>query len=78
MGIGKWPLRWRKKNEIQDNDNGSLIVKVELNNNYSSDNSKTSYMTYKFRFSVKIDCKDGKYRYVISNPSVLVGGLIIT
>ncbi len=63
----------KKKIEIQDNDNGSLVVKVELNNNYSSDNSKTSYVTYKFRFSVKIDCKDGKYRYVMSNPSVLVG-----
>lgn len=65
--------KMKKKIEVQDNDNGSLVVKVELNNNYSSDNSKTSYLTYKFRFSVKIDCKDGKYRYVISNPSVLVG-----
>ncbi|WP_373729970.1 MULTISPECIES: DUF4468 domain-containing protein, partial [Bacteroidales] len=63
----------KKKIEVQDGDNGSVVVKSELINNYSSDNSHTSYLTYKFRFSVKVDCKDAKYRYIISNPSVLVG-----
>ena len=63
----------RKKVEVQDSENGSVVAKSELINNYSSENSQTSYLTYKFRFSVKIDCKDGKYRYIISNPSVLVG-----
>lgn len=62
----------KKDIEVQDNDNGSIVVKFELNDN-SRDNSQTKYLTYKFRFSIKIDCKDNKYRRIISNPSVLVG-----
>jgi len=62
----------KKSIEVQDNDNGSIVVKFELNDN-SRDNSQTKYLTYKFRFSIKIDCKDNKYRRIISNPSVLVG-----
>lgn len=62
----------KKSIDVQDNENGSIVVKFELNDN-SRDNSQTKYLTYKFRFSVKVDCKDNKYRRTILNPSVLVG-----
>lgn len=65
-------LTCKKSIEVQDNDNGSIIVKFEQNSN-SRDSSQTKYLTYKFRFSVKVDCKDNKYRRIILNPSVLVG-----
>ncbi len=72
-------LQWASSNDptckksikVQDNENGSIVVQFELNDN-SRDNSQTKYLTYKFRFSVKVDCKDNKYRRTILNPSVLL------
>lgn len=62
-----------KKNiEVQDNENGSLVVNFEVYEN-TRNNSLTKHLVYIFRFSVKIDCKDNKYRRVILNPSVYVG-----
>jgi hypothetical protein len=47
-------LTCKKSIEVQNNDNGSIVVKFELNSNLR-DNSQTKYLTYKFRFSVKVD-----------------------
>lgn len=58
--------------EISNKEAGSLVVTIEHGNKERTP-SETKYLTYKFRFSVKIDCKDNKYRYIISSPSVLVG-----
>ncbi|WP_172915528.1 DUF4468 domain-containing protein [Capnocytophaga canimorsus] len=60
-----------KKIEIQDGDNPSIVVKSVLINK-SRNTSLTKFLAYKFIFTTKIDCKDGKYRRTISNPSVLV------
>lgn len=55
-----------------NSETGNVIVDVNLTNTNRA-GTLTNYLTYKFSFSVKIDCKDGKYRYIISDPSVLVG-----
>ena len=60
-----------KKIQVQDSDNGRIVVSVKLNNNKPAQ-SLTKYLTYKFTFTVNVDCKDGKYRRTISSPSVLV------
>lgn len=60
-----------KKIQVQDSDNGRIVVSVNLNNNKPLQ-SLTKYLTYKFTFTINIDCKDGKYRRIIGSPSVLV------
>ena len=61
-----------KKIEIQDSNNSSIVVKYEKLNT-PRDKSLTKYMSYTFRFTVKIDCKDNKYRRIYATPSVLIG-----
>lgn len=58
--------------DVLNFETGNLIISVEVRNK-KRESSDTKYLTYKFKFSVNIDCKDNKYRYIISSPSVLVG-----
>lgn len=62
----------KRKIDISNKEDGSLTITIELRNK-ERETSETKYLTYKFRFNVNIDCKDKKYRYTISSPSVLVG-----
>jgi hypothetical protein len=62
----------KKKIDIVSNENGTIVVKFETNDQVR-EQSLTNYLSYKYRLSIKLDCKDEKYRWTISNPSVLVG-----
>lgn len=61
----------KKEIEILNDKTESVVVKILMTSTYSE--KLTKYVIYKFKFSVKIDCKDNKYRYNISSPSVLIG-----
>lgn len=73
-------LQWASSNDpqcskeiqVQDKDNCSLVTKVVVYNKIP-ESSFTNYISYRFKFTVKIDCKDGKYRRIISNPSLMLG-----
>jgi Domain of unknown function (DUF4468) with TBP-like fold len=62
----------KKKIELADNDNCIIVLKFETNN-FKTDSSYTKYLSFKYRFSLKVDCKENKYRWTITNPSVLIG-----